>query len=252
VIAVVLAVASAQELPPSEEPERADLASEEIIVYGEQRVAQARQAVVAELSELGYGAEVVDRGDFVVYRNEDAWKGEVVLHDDGWVRVKRQPLRVEGRQMPWARLNSPGAWAGCFVWPWLCVRWTGATLSHRRWMGVEKRTTTEIDPQVRELGDRVADLAVAHTVQDLPAQLEALWTNGTPLSGEGTLATYEERRAALLDYWGSRTDTVWGDEVKRAVEAFVYGVVQSSDHPFTTEELDAFDAAHPGTPFPRR
>jgi len=247
IVRALVAVASAQE----EREELEDLASEEIIVYGEQRVALARQAVVAELTELGYGAEVVDRGDFVVYRNDDAWKGEVMLHDDGWVRVKRQPLRVEGRQMPWAKMNSPGAWAGCFVWPWLCVRWTGATLSHRRWMGVEKRTTTAIDPHVRDLGDRVADLAVARTVQELPTQLEALWTKGTPLDGDVTLVTFEERRAALLEYWVSRTDTVWGAEVKRAIEAFVHGVVQHSETPFTDEELDAFDAAHPGTPFPR-
>jgi len=246
----LVAVASAQEEPDDDAED--DRASEEIIVYGEQRVALARQAVVAELSELGYDAEVVDRGDFVVYRNDAAWMGEVMLHDDGWVRVKRQPLRVEGRRMPWAKTNSPGAWAGCFVWPWLCVRWTGASLSHRRWLGVEKRTTTAIDPKVRDLGDRVADLAVARTVQDLPAELEALWTEGTPLDdGDATLVTHEARRAALLEYWATRTASVWGDEVKRAIEAFVYGVVQHSEHPFTQAELDAFDAAHPETPFPR-
>ncbi len=256
VISIALvAVATAQEEEPedvAEPEERRDLASEEIIVYGERRVEQARQVVVAELNELGYGAEVVDRGDFVVYRNDAAWMGEVLLHDDGWVRVKRQPLRVEGRRMPWAKTNTPGAWAGCFVWPWLCVRWSGATLSHRRWMGVENRTTTSIDPSVRDLGDRVADLAVARTVYELPTLLEALWNEGEPLGDSDVIVvTYEERRAALLEYWATRTDTVWGDEVKRAIEAFVYGVVQHGDHPFTPEELEAFDAAHPETPFPR-
>jgi hypothetical protein len=167
------------------------------------------------------------------------------------VRVKRQPLRVEGRRMPWAKTNTPGAWAGCFVWPWLCVRWTGATVSHRRWLGVERRTTTAIDPNVRVLSDRVADLAVARTVEALPDRLEALWTEGVPLEGEGTLATWRERRAALLEYWVSRTDTTWGDDVKQAIEAFVYGVVQTSEHPFTDEEFDAFDAAHPESTFPR-
>lgn len=226
-------------------------ASEEIVVYGELRVEQARAAVVAQLEDLGYDGEVVDRGDYVVYRSEAAWQGEVLLHDDGWVRVKRQALRVEGKAMPWAKTNTPGAWAGCFVWPWLCVRSSGATVSHRRWIGVERRTTSAIDPSVRTLGDRVADLAVARTVDALPSRLEALWVDGTPLEGDGTLATWRERRAALLAYWASRTDTTWGMDVRRAIEAFVYGVVQKSDHPFTETELDAFDAEHPSTPFPR-
>jgi hypothetical protein len=215
---------------------------EEIVVYGEQLVDQARDDVVERLEELGYDSEVVDRGNYVVYRSNATWTGEVLLHDDGWVRVKRQPVRVEGRKMPWARTNTPGAWAGCFVWPWLCVRFGGASVSHRKWQGVQTRTTDAIDPLVRTLGDRVADVATAETVEELPARLEALWERGVPLEGKGQVATYPERRAAMVDFWASRTDTVWGEEVRRAVEAFVFEVVQSSAYPFTEAELEEIRA----------
>lgn len=233
IAAVVVVGAAAQDA--GDEP-----TSEEIVVYGELLVEQARAAVVEQLEILEYDAEVVDRGDYTLYRSAAPWMGEVLLHDDGWVRVKRQAVRVEGRKMPWADANTPGAWAGCFVWPWLCVRFGGATIDHRRWLGVQTRTTTAIDPLVRTLGDRIADVAVQRTVQDLPHKLELLWEQGIPLDGGPILETHAERRAALLAFWAGRTDTVWGDEVRRAVEAFVRGVVQQSDHPFTDAEIAAF------------
>ena len=50
-----------------------------------------------------------------------------------------------------------------------------------------------------------------------------------------------ERRAALLDFWDSRTDTEWGEVIRGGVESFCRGVVQHSDTPFTPEEIAAFN-----------
>jgi hypothetical protein len=224
--------------------------SYEVIVYGELLVEQARQKVVERMEELGYTAEVIDRGDHVVYRHEAPWHGEVLLYDDGWMQVKRQPLYVEGRGMPWAKRNTPVAWAGCVLWPWLCLKTSGATFSHRKWLGLETRTVDALAPDVREWGDRVADLATTHTVDALPDKLTALWERGVPLQGAGpVLQTAAERRAALHAFWASRTDTVWGHEVQEAVEAFCRAVVQTSEAPFLPEELAAYAAEHPGRVF---
>jgi hypothetical protein len=222
------------------EPEPDDT-SVEVTVYGEVLVEQARQEVVHELADLGYDAEVLDRGDRVVYRHAAPWKGEVVLFDDGYMQVKRQPLRVEGREVPWADANTPVAWAGCLVYPWACVRVNGALYSQRRWRQVEDQTVRRVQPRAETWGDRVADLAVDRKVEDLPERLEALWASGTPVDGGAPLATPAERRAALLAYWGSRTETPWGETVRRSVESFCRAVVQRSEHPFTDAELEAFN-----------
>lgn len=223
---------------PAPEPEVAY----EVIVYEELRVQQARDRVLQRLEELGYAGEIVDLGDRVVYRHADPWHGEVVLHDDGWMVVRRQAVRVEARRFLFFDRGSPVAWMGCHVWPWMCVRMSGALYSRRKWMGQESETVQLVEPMVQDWGDRVADLATERTVEALPERLEALWEHGIPLQGGPVLETPEERRAAILAFYASRTDTVWGHEVREAVGAFVRGVVQASDHPFPAEELGAFEA----------
>ncbi|MEN0061904.1 MAG: hypothetical protein AAGA48_07105 [Myxococcota bacterium] len=214
----------------------------EVVVYGERLVDQARREVVETIEELGYGYEVKDQGDRVVYRHPAAWYGEVVLHDDGWMQVKRQKLRVEGRSVPWAkRQNSVGAWLGCFVYPWACIRVYGATVSRRRWMGTQSRTVAQLEPKVQTLGDRIADLETARRAAELPDRLEALWETGTPLAKGPRLKTYAARRQAILDHWDSRTDTVWGRRVRQAIVNFVEAVVQDGPDPFTRAELAAFN-----------
>jgi hypothetical protein len=222
-----------------------EVVAEEITVYAEQRVRQARQRVVNQLKAMGYDEQVDEVGDRTVYRHSEPWKGEVVLHDDGWTVVRRQPLRVEGRKMPWTKANTPVAWAGCLLYPWFCIRPGGTLVGTAKWRAVEGRTVDFIHPDVREWGDRIADLATQRKVGDLPERLEALWSEGVPLEGGEPLATMEERRWALMSFWASRTDTAWGDEVRAAVGAFCRAVVQSSDHPFTDAEIEAHRRAHP-------
>jgi hypothetical protein len=212
--------------------------------------------VVEQLDHLGY--EHVDKvGDREIYRHTAAWKGEVVLHDDGWTVVRRQPPHVEGRAMPWTKANTPVAWAGCLLYPWLCIRTGGTTISKAKWRAVEGRTVDAMQGDVRDWNDRIADLHTRRKITRLPDAMEALWAEGQPLevglgeAAEGSvLASMAERRRALFSYWDTRTDTVWGEEVRRAVEGFCRAVVQSSEHPFTPEELATWNADRTApTPF---
>lgn len=241
---MVIALWGALAWGQSDEPEAPDEEEpvEEVIVYAELRVEQARREVEQELEEAGFDHEVIDLGDHVVYRHSAAWKGEVVLYDDGYMVVRRQPIHAQAPKMPWARRNSPLAWIGCLVYPWACIRIDGATVSERRWRNRESRTVQRVQPKVRDWADRIADLSVDRKVEGLPAMLEALWELGRPMSGQGpALSTYRERRAALLAFYDSRTDTPWGRQVQEAVRAFLRGVVQASDHPFTARELARFN-----------
>ncbi len=243
--------------------------SEEVIVYGQLRVDQARQKVIDDLSDLGY-SKVIEKDDAVVLRHESAWKGDVWLHDDGWMRIKRQPVRVEAPGTPWGKKNSAGAWMGCILYPFLCVKPGGQTVGTRKFRGVESRTASAVQGDVEEWAARVADLAIDRKAEELPDRLQRLWDDGVPLavdlgasapssSGEDAveapgwdpIETPADRRAAILEFWGSRTDNEWGEAIREVVERFCRGVIQHSEHPFTEAEIRAFNrvsrAARPFT-----
>jgi hypothetical protein len=205
-------------------------------------VEQAKNEVYADLTDAGY-TEYTRKEDKAVFRHPDPWKGEVHVYDDGWLRIKRQKLQLEGREMPWADANSPVAWAGCVIWLPLCVRPGGQTLGRRKFSAHESQVADQVQPDVQEWGERIADLSVSRKVKTVPDRLLALWDEGTPLdSSDVLLVGASARRAAILAYWGSRTDTIWGEQVRRSIESFCRGVIQDSDAPFTQAEIDAFNA----------
>ena len=213
----------------------------EIIVHGDLEVERARRELIRSLRSEGY-TDLEDRGDYLLLRHPEPWKGEIRIHDDGWVRMKRQPVRVVAPEMPWAEQGSPLAWAGCVIYPWLCLRPGGALVGKRKFTGQKVRTLGSIEEDASVLADRVADRNTEQTVNELPERLETLWNEGVPLQGEGHLATHAERRRAILEFWDSRTDTVWGDRVRLAVEAFLRAEVQSSEHALSEAEVAAFNA----------
>ncbi|MCB9669534.1 MAG: hypothetical protein H6736_09750 [Alphaproteobacteria bacterium] len=232
-LGVVLAQESDDDL---DDPE----VSETVIVYSKEEMDRAREAVIQELADLGYD-KVLEKDGAIVLRHQQAWKGDVWLHDDGWMRIKRQPVRLEAPATPFSRANRAGAWAGCILLPFRCVRAGGQFVSERKFVAVETRTTERIAPDVSTWGDRVADYRTGQKIDGLPARLEALWLRGEPLEGEGSLASVEERKEALLRYWETRTDNPWGEAVRGTVEAFIRGEVQSSDTPFTDDEIASFN-----------
>lgn len=217
--------------------------SEEVIVYGEVRVEQARRKVEQELAEAGY-VEKIERDGKTVYRHPRTYMGQMVVDEDGWVVFERQPVQVVAPALPFAEENSAVAWMGCLFWAPACVRAGGQLVGKRKFRGYEHRVVGRVHDDVEDWSDRIADLAIERKLEVLPAQLEALWADGVPLEPDDPpLPTPEARRQALLAFWGSRTDTVWGEQMRDAVEAFCRAVVQRSDHPFTASELAAFNAS---------
>ncbi len=219
----------------------ADDAEYQVIVYGELLVEQARKELVRDLRREGY-TEQKSKDDRTIYRHAEPWKGEVIIYDDGWVRMRRQRPHMDSADVPWAEEGSPLAYASCVLTPLRCVKLGGWTVSGRKFHAQKQRTLKPMESEIQVYGDRVADLWVERTVLVLPERMEALWEEGTPLEGEAPLRTHAERRQALLDYWRTRTCTEWGDRVREAVEAFMRGVVQQSEHPFTAAELEAAKA----------
>jgi hypothetical protein len=225
------------------------LASEEITVWGD-AVERAHQVIVDQIVDLGYG-RVKRRGDRLVFKQDMGWKGKVVLYDDGRLETLR-------RGLSWRKVDPiPGTrirpYFLCAIQPTYCVDFGGTMLSDRRWGQVEDRVARGTASALVAFGDRVADASVAEQLETLPDRFDALWRDGVPLTGapDARLATFQERRAALLVYWDSRTETPWGMQVREAVAAFVRAEVQASDHPFTPTEREVFDAVRrSSSPFP--
>jgi len=223
----------------------------EVVVYGEMLVEQARQQLEKDLAEAGYKKGKV-KDDRVIYRHDSVWKGEVHVYDDGWYRTKRQKVKFEAIEVPWAEKGSPLAVAGCVIYSPMCFRPGGALIGQRKFRSHETRVVQHINHDAEEWAERISDLAVDRKVEHLPARLEDLWANGTPLEigGGEPIETMGARRQAIFEFWDSRTDTPWGEVVRRAVEAFCRGVVQHSEDPFTDAEIAAFnDRRHAIRPF---
>jgi hypothetical protein len=209
-------------------------------VYDDLVVELARQQVMEQLVAEGYSIER-DRDGYTIMRHPSPWKGEVRLYDDGWVRIQRQPIQLK----PFlGEPGSPLATIGCTLLLPLCVRPGGQLVGRRKLQAVKSEVIGSIDPAVDVWGDRIADRETGDRVEGLSEQLEALWDEGRPLyPGADPYPTYDERRTAILAYWESRTDTVWGDRVRLTVEAFLREVVQHSDHALTEAEIADFNAS---------
>jgi hypothetical protein len=226
-------------LAGAQEPgEEADV---EVIVYGQLLVEQARNQLVQDLAEAGY-EQVKEKGDRVIYRHPSVWRGEVHIHEDGWYQTKRQKVKFQAIEMPWAKAGSPLAVAGCVVYAPLCFRPGGALVGARKFSAQETRVVDHIHEDASVWAERISDLATERTIETLPDRLEALWVQGQPLEGGEVLESARARRKALFLFWDSRTNTRWGDAVRQSVEAFCRAVVQASDDPFTAHELAAFNA----------
>jgi hypothetical protein len=206
--------------------------AEEITVYGDPEVEAARQQLIGDITGLGYDKRIRHKNGRTVYFHDDHWRGKVVLYDDGRFWAKRTGPRI----------YLPPHALFCVTRPTECLKAGAWLVSDRRWGNVEDTLASSTADSEVALGDRIADASVKRTVADLPERLTALWEAGTPLTpGAPVLATKAERRAAIFAYYDSRTDTVWGDEVRGAVGSFVRGVVMQSEDPYTGDELAAFE-----------
>lgn len=215
--------------------------AEEVIVYSQYLVDRARREVVGAARDAGY-VNQFRRGDQLILRHDSVWRGEVVLYDDGRVEVRRQPIQFR----PPGKDPSGAAWLACVIVP-LCIRPNGQLVSKRRFLGYERVAWEAVEDEVSAFQAAIATMGVGEKVDALPARLSLLWQEGAPLDGTELLASFEQRRAAMLAYYDSRTDTTWGDEVREAMLRFVRAEVQRGDHPFTDEEIAAHNRQRQST-----
>jgi len=229
--------------PPADADEGAPSADGEIIVFGDLQVAARRAELDRELRQQDYrpGAR---RDGHTVYRPEVPWKPTVIVYDDGFVRLKRSPVRFE----------PPGYRAGGnklrYLWclpPFtpMCVRIGGQVVSRAKLEPQKTRVAEGTHAQVTAWREALVSRAMEQKVgRDLPDRLDQLWANGRPLEGEGTsIGDPTARRQAMLDHWSSRTCTPEGDAVADVVALFLEYEVQASADPVTAAEQRQANAA---------
>ena len=244
---LLLGWALAQEgetLEPEETARVTETAPEESVVvdwFG--RVGHARMEVERTLQGMGWDQRRRRRGDWVIYTHPSPWKPKVMIHDDGFMVIRRRGVHIARPQM--ADLNgweAPLEIALCFVAPLACVHMEGLVVADPILERQKQILVDGASPSVRPLADSLANREVQKRLEALPITLDRIWIFGeNPWTGE-PLADHAARRTLLLDQWLWPADNEQGNQVRAAVEDYLRYMVQASEHPCTEEEISATNA----------
>jgi hypothetical protein len=210
------------------------VAGEEIVVTPGQEVLEARAKVFQKLVDEGYRRRIRKK-DRTVFLSEEPWQPRVIVHDDGWIYFRREPPRIHAPGRSYTDQGTPAAYLLCVIAPTSCISIGGLLVSERKMGWVKAEVMDGTRTSVREMNDAVARRELGHRLnEDIPADLDRIWKRADlPVA---------DRHLLLYEYWDDRTDTPEGDAAKGAIRAFLMGVVQQSDTPFTPAELEGFNA----------
>ena len=219
--------------PPAVTPVGEERVDETVEVWADSRVAAARAALFQSLRDEGY-RKGLHRGDETIFRSYTPWEPRVIVNDDGWVNLKREPPRVHAPGEAFSDQGSRASYLLCIIAPTACVSVGVWLVSPRKLNAAKADVLDATRDEVRALNDAVARHYLQRRVNtDIPLDLEHVWAAELPI---------EDRRQLLLEYWDSRVDSPEGDLARMAVEAFMRGVVMQSDTPFTDAEIAAMNA----------
>ena len=236
-----------------EAPAEPPASNEEMIIHGESVVAKKRGELERKLRRLGYDKFVRKDGRTLV-RHRTAYKPTVVIDDDGWMMVKRSPIRID----PPGKRDNKLRYLWClppFTITPLCIKLGGQTISKRRLQSHKERVVQGTQGYTREWRTAVINLAMDSRLgRDIPNMLDAIWSKGHTGEGDGmVLEDYTDRRNALMKFWAGRSCVKEGEQARELVHDFIVYEVQQSNHPATAEEIRLANAAQrcpDATPLP--
>lgn len=212
-----------------------DEIDETVIVTGDAAVMKARDELSLKLRTEGYKRSERD-GEYTVYKNDIGYRPQFWVHDDGWILIKPQPVRVRSPGHSFADQGSPLNYLWCI--PTLmtaCVSIGSGALGPRQYDGVRGDLVDATRPEVDRLNDAVVRAHLSRRLyKDIPADLERIWADQT--------RSVAERHRMLFLFWDSRTENEAGVAARAAIRAFLIGVVQASANPFTPAELAALNS----------
>ena len=215
----------AQEAPPP--------TSGETIIVEDTRVARTRKDLENAILDMGYHIKHQEDGR-TVYRPDVAWHPTIVVDDDGFVLLRRSPVKFG------AGPNVSGgqrvlAWVFCPLNPSMCVHLGGQIVSKAK-LDPKKGAVNDATNEQRIAWDEALhDRGQARRIVEVSEALDHLWSEGIPIDAPGAprLATPPERKTALVEFWATRTDTPEGAEVQALVRDFLLYEVSESPWPVT-------------------
>lgn len=231
-----------------DEPNPADGMLDEVIVFGEHRVAEAREHAVRAIKSQGW-REHRRNDEGVVFRGPKPWMGRIILRPDATLRFAGAGIGVGTGDAHMPDPRSPGA-AGSSInsgpnaapLPGAGARVPVQVGGKSKREAVQSEVRAAVVDELSAYRDAIRQRALSQRVESLPDKLDRLWADGTPLWGGSPLSTPGERRRAVLDHWATRTDTAEGRAISRIVELWLGQTVQRSEHPVTDEERRAAEA----------
>ena len=211
----------------------------DILVSDEAAVEAARMAIAQELIAMGYEAK--RKGDRVFYHHDTSWRNTVIVHDDGWMYMRKRNPHIRkpttNRDTWWEGVPVV-EWTPCLVNPLACVSLGSWAVRPKLVEQDKERVAHTAGPLVQDYGDAVAGRELAKKVyEDIPDWLDGVWYEGVDTWRDIPYETPEERRRVILDYWISRNDNPYGDAVRVAIEEYMLFEIQTSSTPYTDEEI---------------
>ena len=197
--------------------------AEEVLVVG-QRLEDARADLSRELRDRGY-VRLVRIGQRSYYVTPQVWKPWVMVHAEGFARYHGVRVYPVG-----ARTDAAGPAQAAF-----------ATQSARQTRSQKDRLADAVEPYLARVRDAEWELARIQRELDLATALQHVWYDGlTP--DAAYLADPAARRAAIVELWLHTEPDEDGRRTRRLVEDFVDRVVQTSEAPYTADEIAAASA----------
>jgi hypothetical protein len=237
--------------PPTPEPSvtvpqqltSIEASHEEMIVIGKMRVAKTRAMVEIKLKRMGYHS-VNQKNGRTIIRHRAAHKPTIIVDDDGWVRLKRSPIKID----PPGKKDSKLRYLWClppFTITPACIKAGGQLIHRRRHLNHKDRVLSQIKPYLREWTDAVIDHAMdARLTEGIPDMLDAIWAHGTPEQTDTPpLPTPSARREAILHFWASRSCTKEGEQARVLASDFFNETIQNSPNPANFSEIAATNTA---------
>lgn len=210
-------------------PPIGDDVAEEIVVVARKASEVRLEALIAHLRELGYGRPVTRGNGDVYFEAVDVQHPWVALHPDGQFDVQRSgyvPLKNAIRA---DEILGQGV-----------VTVDAPIISERKLAQQRARVMDEMIGDVRSWREALcAEGFEERLLLEIPQTLDRVWRDGLPITGDAPLPTPSDRRAALLDWWATRTCTTEGEQVRTLIVRYLDHEVQPSAWPVTTGELVA-------------
>lgn len=210
----------------------------EVLVIGEQVISAARDDVVRKMKDQGWRAKR-KRDGRILFRGPEAWMGKATLMPTGDLNFTIPALALDGlggidaTYDPSKTANNDvkgGTVGASFSLP------AGEA---RKVRALQGEVYDAVKPQVDDLRNKLAMRSFSAKVSELPERLDALWERGESLDGGSTVTDPAKKRAQVLDYWSTRTDTPEGRTISRTVEIWLRQTVMDSADPVTPEEAAA-------------